>query len=136
MTSIDPRTYQAIDEALDDAGQTTRVTVVEAIVAAIKDGRIPGLTTCDIPPPYGQMREDADEDLWVKINDGSSSPWQNVTTGEYASDAIAAGWKVVWTPGDEARARTITSNMVDAGQWVPLGVTSTGARCYGPPPTP
>lgn len=57
MTSIDPRTYQAIDEALDDAGQTTLVTVVEAIVAAIKDGRIPGLTTCDIPPPYGQMRE-------------------------------------------------------------------------------
>lgn len=35
-----------------------------------------------------------------------------------------------------ARARTITRNMVDAGQWVPLGVTLTGARCYGPPPTP
>lgn len=101
MTSIDPRTYQAIDDALDDAGQTTRVTVVEAIVAAITAGRVPGLTTCPPPPPYGQMREDCDEDLWVKINDGSSSPWQNVTTGEYASDAIAAGWKVVWTPGDE-----------------------------------
>ena len=36
MTSIDPRTYQAIDEALDDAGQTTRVTVVEAIVGHSK----------------------------------------------------------------------------------------------------
>ena len=32
------------------------------------------------------------------------------------------------------RARTIAERMVAAGRWVQLGVSLTGARCYGPPP--
>ena len=30
------------------------------------------------------------------------------------------------------RARSIAQRMVTAGHWMPLGVSSTGARCYGP----
>lgn len=103
--SFEPRTFNALYDALDEDLSSTpsRETVVRAVLTAIVRGRVPGLTTCDLPEllPVGQVREDdLTGNQWIRTASTDPRPW-NGTQGGRASDEEAMDWKVVWTPGDE-----------------------------------